>query len=316
VARTGYTTLQDPTSGTIVADMRTFLGNLTTWTLGSLEVFQAATTSERNYYVLSHNTSTAEILIVHCPPGGTATTLGTSTLAAYQADYAVVGVPPFFRNHIGYAYSPGGGYLARFSAGDDPASDASFWPSDSSWVWPWVFYQQFRGPTDQVNVYMLEDDARAELIFYEGMDTQANRGYGLHIISDELITPFSGSTYQTNGVHYRNRSNEVGPQTEAFSAFTLYNGTSTPEQFNYFMRLGGMTSLTDSNQPSPDGRYLTRTLAVANSNEELQGTFNTSRECGRMTSTYGSLRGGGEYVHLWEDYFDPWATNLVTPPVT
>jgi len=316
VARIGYTASIDPTSGTSVADTRTFFSNLTTWTLGSLEVFQAATTSERNYYVLSHNVSSAEILIVQCPPGGTATTLDTSTLAAYQADDAVVQTDGAFQNALGFAYSPGGGYLTGFTGGFDPASDASFWPSDSSWVWPIDFWQEFRGPSDPVRVYMLEDDAHAEWALYDGLDSTSNNGYAFHIVSDELITLYAGETYQTNGVFYKFRVLEAGPQTTSTSAFTLYDATSTPENFTQTLTTGTLTGLNDTNQPAGDGSYLTREFPVLpEGGGRFLGTLNASRECGRMTSTYGTIR-GGVFVHLYEDYFDPWASNLVVPPIT
>jgi len=322
MARLGYL-YGNVTPGTVTQadDLHTFLSaNLTTWTVGAIQVFNPGV-SERNYFVLSHNTSDVEVLVYI--PQGTSTTGPDITGGVGVAYRETCNVANTTDNSLSIAAAPQGGYVAGFVATHDPAG-ADFWPASSSKAITVDYW--FRSQPN-MTLYIMEHTDHAEFVLYCGRAVQAN-GVGISMIaySAAMHTPVGSSGYKPDGLMYMGVSSTGTnvPKTPrmamGFWDATWVTGSWTTTTTTLYPARGNLTGLTDTNQPASDGSYLTRTVPFMDAaNGRYIGIYNPEflLEVGRITTTYGTKRGptATPMVHIWTDYFTVWSEDFDPPTV-
>lgn len=321
MARIGYVYSNVTPGTTTQADeFRAFLeANLTTWTVGAIQVINPGT-AERNYFVLSHNTSDVEVLVY--APQGTATTGPDVTGGVVTAYRETCNIANGTNNTLNFAAAPQGGYVAALATLDPVNAD--FWPASSSKV---VTLDYWQGAQPNMNLYIIENTSHAEFFVYCGRNI-ASSGVAISMVgySAQMHTPLGGAAVQPAGFIYLGVSSTGTNVPKTPRLAQAYWSTAwgplswTTTTSTQYPARQSLTALTDSNQPASDGSYLTRSVPFLDGpNGRYLGIYNPEImvEVGRMTTTYGSKRGPSTtpWVHIWIDYFTVWAESLPTPTV-
>lgn len=285
--------------------------NLSNWTVGSLYTFGAGS-EERNYFVLTHATSSAEILI--CAPNGTTSSYFEYVNAAWRIDTGEI-VGGDTNQRLIVAFSPGGGYLAALVAAKDPAN-ADFWPSSSSKGIPigWTF-----NGTD-VDFYFITDDAKAEFCFY--LKSNSNTTMAFFLAGDEVFdNTYNTTTISQAGLVSGYNANAGGFTTIAEMimqwSFWASSGAYTTIDYSELGSYSFLNGSVDSNEPdSQSGKFYTSTIPILGPNGMLGHiASDVMKICGRTnTDTFKTLRGSDPYYyHVFRDLYTPWDNLLALP---
>ena len=276
------------------------------YTLGSIYSFGSGNT-ERTYFTLQHNTSSAEIL-VGWPDGVDASY--TNMAHSTKRDSAFDG----FQQLLWVSYSPGGGFETSLAAANDPAN-SGFWPTDSSIAIPVPY--AYEGNT--VDLWFLADDARAELTVVVRKTTNI---WAFVVLGDELVDNTYDSTTvpQQYGYCY-GWTDTAAPAPDILVQFKFgyFNGTNfTAISNNYPQNMEILEGAVDANQPSANTKYVTAALPILDS-AGIYGWWNTEhiRLAGRTNSDTYKLKRGTDtdhiLIHLVSDVYIPWDDNLAVP---
>lgn len=237
-------------------------------------------TTERCYFVLTHNTSGAEILFLW--NNGTAVSYDSSVVSTYR-DSTVASANQLF----GMAYSPLGGYNTSFAAGRDPVN-ANFWNhnanvSASSLVHPMVGTQNGQSG----NLFFIADDSKANFYAFVRVSGGSAQAGGL-LFGDELFdnsfdspSPIvkKGTFTCTGG------TNSATTIADANTNFTIYNSSNVPTFVTNDVEAASiLTGITDANQPSLDNSQVQAATTAA-----LTGT-------GLAYSATGGASGRGQFT--------------------
>lgn len=326
MSRIGYIHQTVPINQDVTAFHAFLTANLTTWTVNPIQVYGTGST-QRDYFVLSHNTGSVEILIYM--PLGVSSDLSNGTPDdSYFIPTTVTGGTD---GCIALSVSLNGGFQSNLSS-VDPAL-AGFWPS--------IFTEfvglapHFDTNTDAVNLYVIEDDSKEYFAIYCGK-VSSNDGYSfwqysetntvfdripndgnVNWLADGVI--FMEGTFSTTNeprdlVNYAHWFHRPG-QTER----SLY---TTSSLFN-----DSYTALVNGNLPiTPElGYFSSRAAGALNYGEDqpfpyrsFVGQLNPQdfRSYPNITETYRRKlygQSGGIFVHIFSNVLTPWASNLPDP---
>jgi hypothetical protein len=286
--------------------------NLSNWTVGAMQSFGAGTT-ERNYWVLTHGTSNAEILIGH--PNGTSSNYDNDFHVDYRNRFFGANV----NQYLAIAFAPEGGYASSFSGADDP-QNSTFWPASSG---PAHFMYGVQNGSN-LDFWFITDDSRAELTVYARNNTDDN---GSCLVCGDVVFDDSWISLPL----FTDKGSIVFNATDAWVtqprdpsiSWTGHSTTGSPRTSNTSIELvSHLTSVVDSNQPLNDSTYVTSLLPIwedVGPEYPFYGWVNSEigRMCGRTNSdTYQTKRGTStayKLYHLFRDVWTPWDDSLTVP---
>lgn len=331
MARIGYSTTRDPygaggtTNGEGTFLQNFFATNLTTWTVGSLQSFNSGN-EERNYFVCTQGSD--EILVVI--PNGSQSSYAEGVLFDYRTSNDNIG-----NGALGFAFADGGGYAARFIAGDDPSTDASFWPAQSTTV---KTVDHYNSSASTLTLYLIENNSHAELVFFTASTNTniypAMWGYSANAY-DTSRTPLGSTppyTWKTKGVFgldpLTTTTNGVPNVSRTYSVLFASELSAPYETNDDPIFFDAQDPIEDTIQPV-DGEYVARRMArsvlIAQTGEDYGQFINYDRawmrEMPDTSTTYAGILEGDvadeEFIHSSRGYLLPWDTTLgtiATPP--
>lgn len=323
MTRIGYKYQAVPSAANGITALQAFLqANLQTW--GVSPVYNKDSGgNERNYLVLSHGTR--EILL-YVPNGNSYNTrLNQGILSGWYK--TGMQVQEWDYKPFALGYSPSGGYQTGFSNGLDPKTHAAFWQGTSSSHMSNVLMWK-SDENRQLDIYFIENTARAELIVYCGRPDQ---GFGFWVCSSALFsytyapTPNPSLGYTTDGM-YRVDVSQLGatqPRGGANPLFTRWRENNMlREAYSEHPLTQSITWVNDTMQPNPTtGLYDTALMPgkAYNVGDFFNGHVNPDlfREYPAIYKTGGRvLRGMGPndyFVHALGWILSPWCPNLPSP---